>query len=73
MKTKVTLTIDEDLLPAAKQFAQAQGFSLSELVERSLRSATAQSGKSFSARWRGKFRPSEREDERYRQLADKYL
>ncbi len=73
MKTKVTLTIDEDLLPKAKRYAQRQKTSLSELVEKSLREMTAHDQGSFSLRWRGKFQPADREDARYEQLAKKYL
>lgn len=73
MKTKLTVTIDEELVPVAKQFARAKGISLSQLIETSLRELSAQKSSSFSARWRGKFRPAARDDERYRQLEKKYL
>lgn len=73
MKTKVTLTIDEDLLPQAKRYAQRQHLSLSALVEQSLRELTTQNERSFSARWRGKFKPAGHADRRYEQLAKKYL
>ena len=73
MKTKVTLTIDENLLPQAKRYARQQKISLSGLVEKSLRQLTTQDQDSFSLRWRGKFNPADREDARYEQLAKKYL
>lgn len=73
MKRKVTLTLDEDLLPKAKRFARSQNMSLSELVENSLRKATDKDRRTFSLRWRGKFRPAERKDARYQQLSNKYL
>lgn len=73
MKTKVTLTIDEDLLPQAKRYARRQKISLSELVEKSLREMTTRDQSSFSLRWRGKFQPADHEDARYEQLAKKYL
>jgi hypothetical protein len=73
MKTKVTLTIDQDLLPKAKHYAQMQGISLSELVEKSLLRVTSQQQSSFSSRWRGKFEPTDKTDARYQQLAKKYL
>jgi len=73
MKTKVTLTIDEGLLPQAKRYARRQKISLSELVENSLREMTAHDQDSFASRWRGKFQPTDREGAHYEQLAKKYL
>jgi len=73
MKAKVTLTLDEDLLPKAKRYARSHNMSLSELVENSLRKATTNDRRTFSVRWRGKFRPADRKDERYQQLSKKYL
>ena len=73
MKTKLTVTVDEELVPAAKQFARTQGVSLSQLIEDALREMSMRGSPAFSERWRGKFRPADREDERYRQLKEKYL
>lgn len=73
MKTKLTVTIDEELVPRAKRFARSRGVSLSRLIEDSLRQLSASGSRSFSERWRGTFRPAVREDARYRRLADKYL
>lgn len=73
MKAKLTVTIDEDLIPRAKRYARSRGVSLSQLIETSLRELDAAERPSFSQRWRGKFQPAERDDERYRQLAKKYL
>ncbi len=73
MKKKLTITVDAELLPKAKRYARSRGVSLSSLVEAGLRDlATAEAG-SFSERWRGEFRPAEREDARYEALAKKYL
>jgi antitoxin component of RelBE/YafQ-DinJ toxin-antitoxin module len=74
MKTKVTLTIDEDLVPEAKRVARSKGVSLSELVERSLRHAVRDAANvpPFSARWRGKFTLEECDEARFRQLTEKY-
>ena len=72
MKTKLTVTIDEDLLPRAKRFARSRGVSLSQLIETALREMGAEEV-SFSKRWRGRFRPAARDDERYKRLAKKYL
>ncbi|HYN21238.1 MAG TPA: DUF6364 family protein [Thermoanaerobaculia bacterium] len=74
MKTKLTVSIDDELIPRARRFARGRGISLSELVETSLRSLTEESeSPSFSQRWRGQFRPAGREDEPYRALAKRYL
>ena len=73
MKRKLTVTIDEDLVPRAKRFARSRGLSLSQLIEDTLREMSAEGTESFSGRWRGRFVPAEREDERYPALAKKYL
>jgi hypothetical protein len=73
MKTKLTVTIDEELVPKAKRYARGHGMSLSQLIERVLREVSSGQHPSFSQRWRGAFRPAERDDERYRALAKKYL
>ena len=73
MKTKLTVTIDEDLLPQAKRYARTQGVSLSQLIESALRVVSSEKTGSFAQRWRGKFRLSQHDDERYRRLAKKYL
>lgn len=74
MKAKLTVSIDQELILRAKRFAHGRGISLSQLVETSLRSAATESeGSSFSERWRGKFQPADRQDERYRALAKQYL
>ena len=74
MKTKLTVTIDRDLLPKAKRYARARGVSLSELIEAGLRRASGEAdGPTFSSRWRGKFTARATDDDRYRALARKYL
>ncbi len=73
MKRKLTITVDEELIPVAKRHARSRGMSLSSLIENSLREATTQRSESFAARWRGKFRPADRNDPRYDALAKKYL
>jgi hypothetical protein len=73
MKTKLTITIDEDLLPIAKRYARSRGVSLSQLIETALREMRPGDSPSFSERWRGEFRPSNRKDERYDRLTRKYL
>lgn len=75
MKTKLTVTIDEHLIPQAKRYARSRGVSLSQLIETALRDLGAgeSGGASFAERWRGKFRPAARSDERYQALARKHL
>lgn len=74
MKQKLTITVDSELIPIAKQYARSRGMSLSALIEQSLRDVVGDPAPSFVSRWRGKFRPAEREDDsRYDALAKKYL
>ena len=73
MKAKLTITVDEDLIPIAKKHARARGVSLSQLIEASLVGLTAGDGRSFSEKWRGQFREANRDDELYRGLAEKHL
>jgi hypothetical protein len=74
MKTKVTITLERDLVPRAKRFAASRGTSLSAVIESALRRLTASEDPRFSAKWRGKFRPADRRsDTRYKELAEKYL
>ena len=73
MKTKLTVTIDEEVLPKAKRYARSQGISLSQLIETTLKDLSSKEQQSFSQRWRGKFQPTERNDDRYRRLSKKYL
>jgi hypothetical protein len=73
VKTKLTITIDRNLLPRAKRYARAKGVSLSSLIESSLRALGRTDKPSFSTRWRGALKPAQRRDPRYQALAKKYL
>lgn len=73
MKRKLTVTIDEELLPKAKEHARSQRLSLSRLIELALKTITSEERPPFSRRWRGRFRPANRRGERYAALAKKYL
>ena len=73
MKKKLTITVDEELIPVAKRYARSRGESLSSVIEQTLRQVTREQAPSFSSKWRGKFRPAERDDPRYQALAAKYL
>lgn len=73
MKKKLTVTIDEELIPRAKRHARRQGVSLSSIIEASLRRITEGTPRGFAERWQGSFAPAARDDERYRALSAKYL
>ena len=73
MKTKVTITMDSEVAPAAKRYARGRGVSLSSLIEASLREMLRDEEPSFTERWRGQFRAARRDDPRYEALARKYL
>ena len=73
MKRKLTVTVDAELLPKAKRYARAKGVSLSSLIEGSLRDLTEDLGPTFVEKWRGRFEPATRDEERFRALAEKYL
>ena len=73
MKRKLTITVDGELLPRAKQYARARGVSLSSLIEASLRELAGEDTPSFTSRWRGRFVAAGRHDGRYEALARKYL
>ncbi|MEM6730333.1 MAG: DUF6364 family protein [Myxococcota bacterium] len=73
MKQKLTITVEESLIPKAKRLARAQGMSLSELVERRLLELLDVEGTpdSFSNRWRGRMRLKSSSDARARRLRAK--
>ncbi|MBI3986660.1 MAG: hypothetical protein HY343_07065 [Lentisphaerae bacterium] len=75
MKAKLTLTVDEDLIPVAKHYAGLKGVSLSRMVEEALRKLAkpATPDPRFSRRWRGAFAPAGKDSPRYRMLAKRYL
>ena len=74
MKQKLTITLDAELVPWAKQYAEAKGISLSSLIEQALRELADEEVPTFADKWRGKFRAAEREnDSRYDALSKKYL
>lgn len=73
MKQKLTITVDPEVVVAAKRYARSRGVSLSALIERRLREEMVVGGPSFAARWRGRFCPANRDDPRYEALARKHL
>jgi Family of unknown function (DUF6364) len=74
VKAKLTITVDEELVPEAKRYARSHGASLSRLIENALREVSSpEKPGTFSERWRGRFKPAGRASERYKRLARKYL
>jgi len=73
MKARLTVKIEEDLIPQAKRYARSRGMSLSQLIETSLRGVIKDEELQFSQRWRGRFEPAGQDDERYNSLAKRYL
>lgn len=73
VKTKLTVTVDEELLPRAKRVARQRGVSLSSVIEESLKRLTATSD-DFVNKWRGGFRAGKpTTDPRAEFLKRKYL
>ena len=77
MKTRITLTIDPEVVGQAKRLAHARHTSVSALIEGFLRSASTtneEGGAVFSQRWGGRFRVAESAtpDPRLRALKAKY-
>jgi len=56
MKTKLTLTVEKELINQAKTIAHAQETSVSSLVESFLSNLALKRKDSFSQRWQGKFK-----------------
>ena len=73
MKRKITICLDDALVARAESHARSRGLSLSSLIETSLRETLAADAPTVAARWRGRFRPANRNDPRYKALARKYL
>ena len=76
MKSKLTITVDSEILPLAKQYAKRKGVSLSSLIEVALREMTKEQEPSFSEKWRGRIKnmtDEEIDSARYEFLARKYL
>ena len=76
MKAKLTLSIDEELIPKAKAAARRRGKSLSEVVEKALRDISEPPKESFVDKWQGAFKLPDPEDENdplYSHWAKKYL
>lgn len=75
MKSKLTISIEQDLVPRAKRSARRKGLSLSSVIEQALTRLVEEDAPSFSSRWRGRFKINEQCDSesRMRELTAKYL
>ncbi len=73
MKRKLTISLDDALVARVERHARSRGLSLSTLIESVLRDSLAADAPSVADRWRGRFRPAQRNDPRYEALARKYL
>ncbi len=66
--------LDEALqLPRDERIEMARALLLSADSPAGESDALAKQGVTFSEKWRGRFEPAERDDERYKALARKYL
>lgn len=79
MKSKLTITVENNLIPQSKLAAHLKGMSLSQLIEHSLQDIVAAShlsgnvsGLSFSNRWKERFIISNRTDVRTRLLKKRF-
>ncbi|MCB0268928.1 MAG: hypothetical protein KDE57_04235 [Calditrichaeota bacterium] len=72
MKSKLNLTIDENLVPLTKAFAKKHGKSVSELVEILLREVVVADEPGFSEKWRGKLVIDPKNEPRFDALKDRY-
>ena len=70
MKTKLTVSIDVDLIPKAKLYAKGMGISLSSLIERDLMRDLANKV-SFTQQWSGKLVSAAKDEPRYNRLMRK--
>ena len=73
MKRKLTISLDDALVARAERHVRSRGLSLSSLIESVLRESLAADAPTVADRWRGRFRPAQRNDPRYEALARKYL
>ena len=74
VKAKLTLTVDDEVIPRAKRHASAMGVSLSEMVEAALRQMTGPSAdRPFGTRWKGRLAATPKDSPRYKALARRYL
>ncbi|MCB1237394.1 MAG: hypothetical protein KDM91_20180 [Verrucomicrobiae bacterium] len=72
MKTKLTLTVEKELIQQAKKIADAQETSVSSLVEGFLSGLILKRQQSFSQKWRGEFKQAPQGNGRSSLLASRH-
>ncbi len=72
MKKKINLTIDEELIPPVKNYANKQGKSISQLVEELLTERLNKGKNEFVDKWLGKLNLVEKTDERMKFLKNRF-
>jgi hypothetical protein len=73
MKTKLTLSVDKELVEFGKAYAKRRGTSLSKFLEEALQRIRERDGQTFSEKWRGKLVPrSDADDPKLEYLLKKY-
>jgi len=79
MKTKLTLTIEMNIIPQIKNLAAARGVSVSQLVEEGMKNLLLEKKTlAFGAKWKGKLAVNKNLNEiknetRFQYLVKKYL
>ena len=73
MKSRLTLTIEKELVSFTKKYARSKGMSVSQLVEQLLRGVAENGDPSFSSCRRGKFLGVEDGNQRMNKLKTRYL
>ena len=77
MKSRLTLTIDPQVMHRAKVYARSRNQSLSSLVEDFLSDMDGSKGdekpsETFSSRWEGKLKVVPKDEDRFKYLSKKY-
>jgi hypothetical protein len=73
MKTKLTLSVDKELVAFGKAYAKRTGTSLSKFLEDALEEVRARDGQTFYEKWAGKLVPrSDADDPKLEYLLKKY-
>ncbi len=79
MKSRLSLTVDPQVIHLAKRVARDRKQSLSAMVEDLLRKAAESEGrtdrsaaKPFSERWAGQLKLKDKDETRFKHLAEKY-
>ena len=69
MKAKLTITMDEELIPKAKRYAKQHGYSLSYLLEKSIQSIVCRPEQRISEKWQGRLSITDKKTKRFENLS----